>query len=94
MARIIPLQPELRPVLPTVRGNVDYLRFEAELQRMDALLQLSGAETLFVELSLDHWLTRLAPRPHGPEQEKFQRSSRQALRCVVLQRILGEGYRG
>jgi hypothetical protein len=74
---------------------VDYLRFEAELQRMDVLLQLSGAETLFVELSLDHWLTRVGHRvPTAREQEKFQRSSRQALRCVVLQRILGEGYRG
>jgi hypothetical protein len=95
MAKIIPLQPELRPELPTVRGNVDYLRFEAELERMDVLLQLSGAETLFVELSLDQWLARAGQRvPTAREQEKFQRSSRQALRCVVLQRILGEGYRG
>ena len=95
MAQIIPLQREFRPVLPTVRGNVDYLRFEAELQRMDVILQLSGAESLFVELSLDQWLARGGERvPTAREQKKFQQLSRQALRCNLLQRILGEGYRG
>lgn len=75
MAKIIPLQPELRPELPTVRGNVDSLRFEVELQRMDVLLQLSGAETLFVELSLEQWLARAGQRvPTAREQEKFQRN--------------------
>jgi hypothetical protein len=95
MAKIILLQSELRPALPTVRGNVDYLRFETELRRMDVLLECSGAETLFVELSLDRWLARSGERvPTVREQEKFQGASRQALRCNVLQRILGEGHRG
>ena len=95
MAQIILLQSEFRPVLPTIRGNVDYLRFQAELERMDVMLQLSGAETLFVELSLELWLARAGDHvPTAQEQAKFQRSSRQALRCTVLQRILGEGHRG
>jgi hypothetical protein len=95
MNRIIPIQPELRPALPTVRGNVDYLRFEAELKRIDELLRLSGVEELFVEQSLEHWLARGSDRvPSAKEQANYQEQSRRALRCSVLKQILGEGYRG
>ncbi|MBE7500042.1 MAG: transposase [Verrucomicrobiales bacterium] len=95
MAQIIPLQGELRPVLPTVRGNVDYQRFEAELRRIDELLRLSGVEALFVERSLAGWLARDPERvPTTHEQTKYQRTSAQALRCNVLQRLLGEDFRG
>ena len=34
MGKIIPVQREFRPVLPTVFGNVDYRRFEEDLLRM------------------------------------------------------------
>ena len=95
MAKILPLQPELRPVLPTVRGNVDYQRFEAELKRMDQILELSGVEQLFVEQSLELWLARSSDRvPGAKEQRKYQQCSAQALRCLVLQQLLGEGLRG
>ena len=95
MAKIIPLQSELRPALPTVRGNVEYLRFESELQRIDELLRLSGVEELFVERSLEHWLARSGDRvPTAKEQAKQQQASTRALRCQVLKQILGEDYRG
>ena len=95
MKRILPFQPELRPALPTVRGNVDYLRFEAELKRTDELLRLSGVEELFVERGLEHWLAQSGERvPSIKEQLKYQEQSRRALRCTVLKQLLGEGYRG
>lgn len=95
MSRILPLQPELRPALPTVRGNVDYARFEAELMRIDEVLRLSGVEELFVEQSLAQWLAQGRDRvPTAKEQRKYQQTSAQALRCTVLKQILGEDYRG
>ena len=95
MAKIIPLQGHLRPVLPTVRGNVDYLRFESELHRIDEIVRLSGVEEMFVERSLDRWMAQAGERvPTAKEQAKYQRTSVQALRCNVLKQILGENYRG
>jgi hypothetical protein len=95
MAKIIPLQRELRPALPTVRGNVDYLRFETELQRTDELLRLSGIEALFVERSLEEWLARSGDVvPTAWQQGRYQQASAQALRCNVLRQMLGEDYRG
>lgn len=95
MAKIIPLQGNLRPALPTVRGNVDYLRFESELHRIDEILRLSGVEEMFVERSLERWLAQGGERvPTAKEQAKYQRASVQALRCNVLKQILGENYRG
>ena len=95
MRRIIPFQTELRPALPTVLGNVDYLRFEAQLRRIDEILLLSGVEELFVERGLEHWLAPAGERmPSVKEQLKYQEQSRRALRCTVLKQILGEGYRG
>jgi hypothetical protein len=95
MKRIIAFQTELRPALPLVRGNVDYLRFEVELKRIDELLRLSGVEELFVERGLEHWLGQAGERvPSIKEQLKYQEQSRRALRCTVLKQILGEGYRG
>jgi hypothetical protein len=95
MAQIIPLQGELRPVLPTVLGNVDVQRFEAELRRIVELLRLSGVEALFAERGLAGWLARDPERvPTTHEQTKYQRTSAQALRCNMLQRLLGEDFRG
>jgi len=95
MKRIIPFQPELRPALPTVLGNVDYLRFETELKRIDEILRLSGVEELFVERGLEHWLAQSDERvPSAKQQVNYQEQSRRALRCTVLKQILGEDYRG
>ena len=95
MAKIIPLQRELRPALPTVRGNVDYLRFEAELRRVDELLRLSGVEALFVQQCVEGWLARSGNIvPTAWQQRRYQQASSQALRCNVLRQMLGEDFRG
>jgi IS5 family transposase len=95
MAKVIPSQADFRPVLPTVLGNVDYQRFETELRRMDQILDLGGAERLFVELSLEQWLARSKARaPSAKQQARFEKQSAQALRCVVLKQLLGEDLRG
>lgn len=95
MAVVIPLQTEFRPVLPTIRGNVDYESFETDLLRMDQILVLGGVEDLFVELSLERWRAESGKRvPTPKEQCKFQWQSAQALRCIVLQQLLGEDLRG
>ena len=95
MSPIILLQPEFRPELPTVLGNVDYQRFEVELVRIDEVIRLSGVGELFVEISLKHWRAQGGKRvPTGKEQAKYQQASAQALRCNVLKQILGEGDRG
>ena len=95
MGDVIPLQSEFRPVLPTVRGNVDYLKFEEDLFRIDEILDLSGVERWFVELSLKRWMAGAGDRvPTAKEQGKFQWRSAQALRCIVLKHLLGEDVRG
>lgn len=94
---ILPFQPEFRPALPTVHGNVDYRRFEELLKRVDEILLSSGLENLFIRLSLADYRTRSAGA--GVEVKdwmlaKHQRHSRQALRCEVLRKLLGEDFRG
>lgn len=95
MGDVILLQSEFRPVLPTVRGNVDYQHFERDLLRMDEILDLGGVERFFVELSLKRWMAAGGERvPTAVEQGKFQWRSAQALRCIVLKQLLGEDVRG
>jgi hypothetical protein len=95
MADVIPFQAEFRPVLPTVRGNVDYRHFEEDLLRIDQILDLGGVERMFVDLSLERWLASSGQRtPTAKEQAKYQLRSAQALRCLVLKQILGEDLRG
>ena len=95
MSPILPLQPFLCPALPTVIGNVDYLQFEEELKQMDEVLRDSGAEVLFVELSVSRWLQdrESGKEPTAKEQIRYQEQSYCALRCLILQRILGEPFR-
>ena len=95
MGNLIPLQTEFSPVLPTVRGNVDYQRFEEDLFRIDQILDLGGVEELFVRLSVERWLGGCGRRvPTAHEQANYQRRSAQALRCHVLKQLLGEDVRG
>jgi hypothetical protein len=71
---------------------VDYLRFEAELQRVDELLRRSGVEELFVERSVERGRAQGTQRgPSAKEQVRYQEQSRRALRCTVLKQILGGG---
>jgi len=95
MARqIIPFPQELRPQLPTIVGNVDYLTLRQRLEQIDTLLRESGVERDFVQRALEGWTRAAAGEPTALEQGKFQERSRRALRCTILRTLLQEDYRG
>jgi hypothetical protein len=93
---IIPFPTDLRPRLPTIVGNVDYLTLCQRLEQIESLLQASGLEADFVEKALQDWLKpKPASRPPtGRQQQQFQLRSRRALRCTILRTLLQEDYRG
>lgn len=91
---IIPFPTELRPRLPTILGNVDYLSFRGRLEQIDRLLDSSGVEGDFVERALKGWLAQATQRVSARQQQKFQLRSRRALRCTILRTLLREDYRG
>ena len=90
---MIPFPTDLRPRLPTIVGNVDYLTLCQRLQQIESLLQASGLESDFVEKALQDWLQpKLASRlPTARQQQQFQLRSRRALRCTILRTLLQEG---
>jgi len=91
---IIPFPQELRPQLPTIVGNVDYLTLRQRLEQIDALLRDSRVEQEFVQRALDGWNAGASREPTALEQLKFQQRSRRALRCTILRTLLQEDYRG
>jgi len=96
-AQILPFQQALRPALPTVLGNVDYQQFSDQLHWIDRILRESGAEDLFVRLSLERFFEQAQSRNKVVEQKavcKHQRHSFRALRSLVLLQLLGESFRG
>jgi hypothetical protein len=94
VCQIIPFPEELRPRLPTIVGNVDYLTLRQRLEQIDTLLRQSGVERDFVQRALVRWKRARSGEPTAREQEKFQQRSRRALRCTVLRTLLQEDYRG
>jgi hypothetical protein len=92
--QIIPFPQELRPPLPTIVGNVDYLTLRQRLEQIDALLRDSGVERDFVQRALEGWTVAAARTVTALEQLKFQQRSRRALRCTLLRTLLQEDYRG
>src|SRR5271169_2162893 len=92
--QIIPFPEELRPRLPTIVGNVDYLTLRQRLEQIDTLLRDSGAERDFVQRALAVWKRAASGEPTAREQAKFQQRSRRALRCTVLRTLLQEDHRG
>jgi hypothetical protein len=91
---IIPFPTDLRPRLPTIVGNVDYLTLCQRLEQIESLLQASGLEADFVEQALQGWLKSASRPPSARQQQQFQWRSRRALRCTVLRTLLQEDYRG
>jgi len=91
---IIPFPTELRPRLPTILGNVDYLTFRERLEQIERLLDSSGVERDFVERALKGWLAGAKRGVSGRQQRNFQLRSRRALRCTILRTLLQEDYRG
>src|SRR5512135_2779635 len=94
LAPIIPFPQELRPTLPTIVGNVDYLMLRQRLEQIDALLRSSGLEQDFVQRALAGWSSRSQDQPRPRQQQKFQQRTRRALRCTILRTLLQEDYRG
>jgi len=93
---IIPFPTDLRPRLPTIVGNVDYLTLCQRLEQIESLLQASGLEADFVEKALQDWLKPkpVSRPPTARQQQQFQLRSRRALRCTILRTLLQEDYRG
>ena len=96
------LQPLLRPALPVVLGCKDYAQEEEMLLRMDRVLKTSGAEKLFVEISLEEYEANMQKMAEAGEQveisestlQRYCQHSEQALRCTVLKNLMGKSYRG
>jgi hypothetical protein len=92
--QILPFPQELRPKLPTIVGNVDYLTLRERLEQIDVLLRTSGVEQEFVRRALQAWTFAAERPPTAGEQLKYQERSRRALRCTILRTLLQEDYRG
>jgi IS5 family transposase len=93
-SQILPFPQELRPQLPTIVGNVDYLSLRQQLEQIDSLLHESGVEADFVRRALASWNITASRQPTALEQLKFQQRCRRALRCTILRTLLQEDYRG
>jgi len=92
-ATIIPFQPALPQVLPTIEGNVDYRELRDQLLRIESLLLASGLETQFLEKDLQRWLSR-RKKVSAQAQRNHQLHSQRALRCNLARILLSEDYRG
>ena len=95
--KFIALQEPLRPIVPTVLGNVDYLRFQDELTQIDTLLALSGIESEFVEKSLTQYVAHGVANGAVAQAGDLTRHETHAitvLRSMILIRLLGESFRG
>jgi hypothetical protein len=90
---LIPFQPTLPKVLPTIEGNVDYRDLRDQLLRMDHLLIQSGLETQLLEARLQRWLGQ-HPQASPKAQQNQQLHSRRALRCNLARILIRETPRG
>jgi len=91
---IIPVDQELRPLLPTIVGNVDYATLRRRLEQIDTLLLKSGLEEDFLQRALDRWKGASTAPASARQQGLFQKRSRRALRCTILRTLLQDDYRG
>ena len=91
-ATIIPFEPFLPQVLPTIEGNVDYRLLRDQLLRIDELLRLSGLEGLLLRKDLERWLAR-CNKTSPKAQRQRQLHCLRALRCNIARVLLGENFR-
>lgn len=91
-ATIIPFEPFLPQVLPTIEGNVDYRLLRDQLLRIDELLRLSGLEGLLLRKDLERWLAR-CKKASPKAQRQRQLHCLRALRCNIARVLLGENFR-
>jgi hypothetical protein len=92
-ATIIPFQPPLPQVLPTIEGNVDYRDLRDQLLGLESLLIQSGLETQFLQKDLHRWLGQ-HKKVGARAQQNHQLHSQRALRCNLARTLLAEDYRG
>lgn len=92
-ATIIPFQPPLPQVLPSIEGNVDYRDLRDQLLRIESLLLQSGLQTQFLQSDLHRWLGR-SQKLSAKAQQNHQLHSQRALRCNIARILLKEDYRG
>ncbi len=90
--KIIPFQPPLSPVLPTIEGNVDYRFFRDQLRRIDQQLLRSGLENQFIQADLQSWVNQ-NQRVTAKTQQSRQLHGRRALRCNIARTLLNEDFR-
>src|SRR6266404_8643879 len=90
--KIIPFQPPLSPVLPTIEGNVDYRLLREQLLRIDQQLRASGLESQFIEADLRSWMHQ-NNRTSAKAQQNRQLHCRRALRCDIARTLLNEDFR-
>jgi len=91
-AIIIPIQPQLPQVLPTIEGNVDYRDFRDQLLFIGQMLVTSGLETRLIESDLERWTGR-CKQVGAKAQHNRQTHSRRALRCNIARLLLKHDYR-
>lgn len=91
-ATIIPVQPQLPQVLPTIEGNVDYRDFRDQLLAIDHLLQTSGLESQLIEKDLQQWIGRC--KNLGAKAQRIRQThSRRAWRCNIVRTLLQYDFR-
>jgi IS5 family transposase len=92
-ATIIPFEPLLPQVLPTIEGNVDYRLLREQLLRIDELLRLSGLEAKLMQKDLQRWLAQCKKASPKAQQTRQLHGCR-ALRCNIARILLQEDFRG
>jgi len=100
---LLPEPEPLRPFVSTVVGNLEFRVWKAQLERIDEILRMGQVEAALVRLSLGRQRERelkTAAEEGRPahmltpgEQVLFQWGASQALRCVLVRTLTGEGLR-
>jgi len=101
MSQIIAIQEYFRPALPQVLNCKDYEEEKRLLERVDQILRGSGVERLFLELSMEQFAANAKKLEQTGEEivadgrsvDRYIRHSHRALRCTVLKKLIGGGYR-
>ena len=99
---LLPEQDDLRPVVPTVYGSIEY-RTWRRLERLDEILRTGRVEEGFVRLALKRQLAecqreyeagrRWTPGLCEGDQLLFQRTASVALRVTLARTICGGSHR-
>lgn len=92
MSQTLAFQSELRPELPLVEGPKEYQEQRALFVRLDELLDLSGIEHRFFELSAAHQAIELSTLS-AAQQHSFKSNCIQALRSNLARMLTGLSHR-